>query len=210
LTSAGTLQINVGKKTQSISFSQPSNMTYGDADQALTYSIDSALSVALTSSTTSVCTIVSNAIHIVTPGTCIVAANQTGNSNYSAATQVTRTITITGIASTISISDTTTAFTYTGLAQGPSTSATSGSTGTVTYSYQGRLSTTYGPSATKPTNAGTYTVTATVAASGNYAGASSSSVDFEISKAALTITSSSHTLLMAMQFLQLPPVMRVW
>jgi uncharacterized repeat protein (TIGR02543 family) len=193
LTSAGTLQINVGKKSQSISFSQPSNMTYGDADQELTYSIDSALSVALTSSTTSVCTIVSNAIHIVTPGTCIVAANQTGNSNYSAATQVTRTIAITGIASTISISDTTTAFTYTGLAQGPSASATSGSTGTVTYSYQGRLSTTYGPSATKPTNAGTYTVTATVAASGNYAGASSSSVDFEISKAALTITSSSHT-----------------
>jgi uncharacterized repeat protein (TIGR02543 family) len=128
----------------------------------------------------------------VSPGTCTLAANQTGNSNYSAATQVIRTITITGIASTISISDTTTAFTYTGLAQGPSASATSGSTGTVTYSYQGRLSTTYGPSATKPTNAGTYTVTATVAASGNYAGASSP-VDFEISKAALTITSSSHT-----------------
>jgi len=193
LTSAGSIQINVGKKSQSITFTQPSNMTYGDADQALTYSIDSVLSVALTSSTSSVCTIVSDAIHIVSPGTCTLVANQTGNSNYSAATQVTRTITITGIASTISISDTTTAFTYTGLVQGPSTSATSGSTGTVTYSYQGRLSTTYGPSATKPTNAGTYTVTATLAASGIYASASSSSVDFEISKAALTITSSSHT-----------------
>jgi len=193
LTSAGSIQINVGKKSQSITFIQPSNMTYGDADQALTSSVDSSLSVALTSSTSSVCTIVSNAIHIVSPGTCTVAANQSGNSNYSAATQVTRTITITGIASTISISDTTTAFTYTGLAQGPSTSATSGSIGTVTYSYQGRLSTTYGPSAIKPTNAGTYTVTATLAANGNYASASSSSVDFEISKAALTITSSSHT-----------------
>ena len=193
LTAAGAIQINVGKKSQSITFTQPSNMTFGDADQALTYSIDSVLSVALTSSTSSVCTIVSNAIHIVSPGTCTVAANQSGNSNYSAATQVTRTITITGIASTISISDTTTAFTYTGLAQGPSTSATSGSTGVVTYSYQGRLSTTYGPSATKPTNAGTYSVTATLAASGNYASASSSSVDFEISKVALTITSSSHT-----------------
>lgn len=193
LTSAGSIQINVGKKSQSITFTQPLNMTYGDLDQTLTYSVDSSLSVALTSSTPSICTIQSNAIQIVSPGTCTLAANQTGNSNYSAATQVTRTITITGITSTISISDTTTAFTYTGLAQGPSASATSGSTGTVTYSYQGRLSTTYGPSATKPTNAGTYTVTATVAASGNYAGASSSSVDFEISKAALTITSSSHT-----------------
>ena len=193
LTSAGTLQINVGKKSQSLTFSQPSNMTYGDADQALTYSIDSALSVALTSSTPSVCTIQSDAIRIVSPGTCTVAVNQTGNSNYSAATQVTRSITITGIASTISISDTTTAYTYTGLAQGPSTSATSGSTGTATYSYQGRLSTTYGPSATKPTNAGAYTVTATVAANGNYASASSSSVDFAISKASLSITSSSHT-----------------
>jgi hypothetical protein len=193
LTSAGSLQINVGKASQSITFSQPSNMTYGDADQALTYSVNSGLAVVVTSSTTSICTIVSNKIHIVSPGTCTVAVNQTGNSSYSAATQVTRSITITGIASTISISDTTTAYTYTGLAQGPSTSATSGSTGTATYSYQGRLSTTYGPSATKPTNAGTYTVRSTLAASGNYASASSASVDFEITKASLTITSSSHT-----------------
>jgi len=74
----------------------------------------------------------------------------------------------------------TTSFTYTGSAQGPGTSTVTGSTGTVTYSYVGINSTTYTASATKPTEAGDYTVTATVLADGNYNSKTSAAYTFQI------------------------------
>lgn len=77
-------------------------------------------------------------------------------------------------------------YTYTGSAQGPNT-VTTASPGTVTYSYSG-VSLSYGPSATSPTLAGDYTVTATVAATANYNLASSSATAFTINKAAPTVT----------------------
>ena len=82
----------------------------------------------------------------------------------------------------------TTSFTYTGAAQGPSTASVTGSTGAVTYSYVGVSPTTYGPNATKPTSAGSYTVTATVATDSNYNSASSTATGFTIGKANQTIT----------------------
>ncbi len=68
-------------------------------------------------------------------------------------------------------------------AQGPSTATNTGTGNSYTYSYLGTGFTTYGPSATKPTDGGTYTVTATIDASsdGNYAAASSSPTAFKIS-----------------------------
>ena len=68
-------------------------------------------------------------------------------------------------------------------AQGPSTATNTGTGNSYTYSYTGTGFTTYGPSAAKPTDGGTYTVTATVGASsdGNYAAASSSPIAFKIS-----------------------------
>ena len=95
--------------------------------------------------------------------------------------KATPTLTITG----------TTSFTYTGLPQGPATVTTVGSTGTVTYSYVSTDGTTYPASATKPTNAGSYTVTATAAADANYNQASSSATAFSIAQAPLTITGIS-------------------
>ena len=80
-------------------------------------------------------------------------------------------------------------YTYTGLPQGPDSGATAnGSTGAVTYSYVGTGGTTYTTSPTKPTNAGSYTVTATVAAAGNYDSASSTATAFSINKATPTVT----------------------
>ena len=101
----------------------------------------------------------------------------------------TSTITVNG-----SIVTGTTSFTYSGLPQGPSTSTVTGSTGSVTYSYVGTLPTTYGPSATKPTNAGTYSVTATVAADGNYYAATSAPTAFTIILANSTITVTGSTI----------------
>jgi hypothetical protein len=196
LSAAGSTTINVGKKSQTISFTQPSNMTYGDADQTVTFSVNSALTVALTSSTTSVCTIVSGKIHIVSAGTCTVATNQSGDSNYSAATQVAYSITISRAASSIVISGTNT-YNFNGSAQGPSSSTKSGSGGAVTYSYQGTGSTIYSASTTKPTNAGTYTVTASVAQDSGYTSATSTPFAFSINQisesSGLAITSVAAT-----------------
>lgn len=77
-------------------------------------------------------------------------------------------------------------YTYTGLEQGPN-SATTVSTGVKTYSYSG-ISPAYGPSATQPTLAGNYTVTASVASTSNYNTASSTATAFSIAQAPLTIT----------------------
>ncbi|MEI6607348.1 MAG: MBG domain-containing protein, partial [Verrucomicrobiota bacterium] len=81
-------------------------------------------------------------------------------------------------------------YTYNGSAQGPNTFTTSpaGDSGTATWSYAGTGTTNYGPSATRPTNAGSYTATATVAADSNYSSASSSATAFSIGKATPSAT----------------------
>jgi uncharacterized repeat protein (TIGR02543 family) len=186
--------ITISKSAQTISFTQPANMTFNDPDQSLIFSSNSGLAVTLTSSTTSVCTIASSKIQIVAAGTCTVNANQSGDTNYNAATQVSRSITISRATSAITANGSTT-YTYSGLAQGPSSSTKSGSDGAVTYSYQGTGSTIYSASPSKPTNAGSYSVIATLAADNNYANAISEAYAFSISKASLTVTASSPTVL---------------
>ena len=62
--------------------------------------------------------------------------------------------------------------------------------GVLSYSYQGRLGTAYGPSAAKPTAIGTYTVTITSATTLNY-NAASTTVDFSIIPCDCTIDSVS-------------------
>ncbi|MEI6607001.1 MAG: Ig-like domain repeat protein [Verrucomicrobiota bacterium] len=78
--------------------------------------------------------------------------------------------------------------TYNTGAQGPNTATTGGSSGTVTFSYAGASGTVYPASSTPPTNAGSYTCTATVAADANYLSASSAATSFTISKATPVIT----------------------
>jgi len=84
-------------------------------------------------------------------------------------------------------------YTYNGSAQGPSTlsSPSSPQASSITYSYSGTGSTTYGPTSTMPTNAGTYTVTATVNSDSYYNSASSGAVSFSINKATPTLTVSN-------------------
>jgi autotransporter-associated beta strand protein len=81
-------------------------------------------------------------------------------------------------------------YTYVGSMQGPGVSEvnTGGSTGEVTLSYAGTGSTSYGSSSTPPTSAGTYTVTAMVAADSTYNQASSSPTAFTIAKATPTVS----------------------
>ena len=188
----GTIRKAENLATQTITFNDPLDMTFGAADQAITASSSSGLTVTLASTTTSVCTIVSNSIRIVTVGTCTVTANQAGNGVYAAAAQVSNNVIISKASSSITASGSTT-FTYSGLPQGPATSTPVGSAGAVTYSYVGVAPTSYTASATKPTNAGSYSVTATVATDTNYLSASSTPYSFTISKSPLEITASSPT-----------------
>jgi hypothetical protein len=90
-------------------------------------------------------------------------------------------------ASTITVTGTT-SFTYSGSAQGPSSSTVTGSTGAITYSYVGVNATSYGPSTTAPTNTGTYTATASLAADANYLAATSDAFAFSIVLATPVVT----------------------
>jgi autotransporter-associated beta strand protein len=105
----------------------------------------------------------------------------TGKITVSTDTRATPTVTITGNA---------TPYTYNGSTHGPTTSTNTG-TGVVTYSYSGTPNTgTFTTGAILPTNAGTYSVTATsaVSADGFYKSSSSSATAFTITKASPTAT----------------------
>jgi autotransporter-associated beta strand protein len=91
---------------------------------------------------------------------------------------------------TITVTPAVGGYIYSASYQGPGLSELDkgGSTGGVTLSYSGTGSTTYGPSVTPPTNAGNYTLTATVAADSNYNEASSAPTAFTIAKATPTVS----------------------
>ncbi|WP_162126240.1 YDG domain-containing protein [Flavobacterium phycosphaerae] len=115
--------------------------------------------------------------------------NGTAAGNYTVAQPTELSATISKATSTISVTGAFT-FTYNGTAQGPNTSSVTGSAGAITYSYNG-VSLSYGPSATRPTNVGSYKVVATVAADTNYEAATSADFTFDITKADQTITLAS-------------------
>ena len=172
---------------QTITFGALSTKNYGDAAFGLTATASSGLTVSYVSSNTAVATVVGSTVTIVGVGTSIITASQAGNGTYSPASSVSHILTVDKAASSVSVTGTT-SFTYTNSAQGPVTSSVSGSTGAVSYSYASVDGTTYPASASKPTNAGAYTVTATVAADANYNAASSSATAFTIDKASQSIT----------------------
>jgi hypothetical protein len=86
--------ITIEKKTQTITFDAPTGTEYGDADFDPGATAGSGLAVSYSSTTPSVCTIVSNNVRIVSAGTCTVTAAQSGNATWAAASDVTRYVTI--------------------------------------------------------------------------------------------------------------------
>jgi len=85
-------------------------------------------------------------------------------------------------------------YTYNGSIQGPGVDEVNagGSPGAVTLSYEGTANSgvSYPASATPPTEAGTYTLTATVAGDDNHEAASSTATAFTIAKATATVSSA--------------------
>src|SRR5678809_297207 len=127
-------------------------------------------------------------------GSYSVTATLAADDNYNGAVSSPFAFTIDKASSTVTVTGST-SFIYNTNPQGPGTSTKTGSTGAVTYSYSGTSNggASYGPSATKPTLAGSYSVTATLAADDNYNGAVSSPFAFTIDKASSTVTVTGST-----------------
>jgi hypothetical protein len=92
--------LTIIKSNQTITFNAPPNQNYSPAPVILSATSTSGLTVTLTSSTPSVCTVSLSTLTMLTAGTCTIDANQLGDTNYNAAPTVTRSFTITAIAPT--------------------------------------------------------------------------------------------------------------
>ena len=82
-----TQNITVGKGTQTISFGTPPKIWIGITG-TVTATSNVGLAVSLNSTTPAVCTISGTTVTGISAGTCTITADQTGDANYTAATQV--------------------------------------------------------------------------------------------------------------------------
>ncbi|RUZ58892.1 hypothetical protein EN941_30615, partial [Mesorhizobium sp. M7A.F.Ca.CA.002.06.1.1] len=82
------------RATQTITFPNPGTQTFGTTP-TLSATSDSGLTPVFTSSTTTVCTVTTTGLlAFVSTGTCTINADQPGNDDYLAATQVSRSFTV--------------------------------------------------------------------------------------------------------------------
>jgi uncharacterized protein YhjY with autotransporter beta-barrel domain len=92
-----TQNITIGQSGQSISFSAAPTVLVGGTGTVSATGGGSGNAVTFTSTTTGVCTVSGangSTVTGVAAGTCTIAANQAGNTNYTAATQATQNITV--------------------------------------------------------------------------------------------------------------------
>jgi hypothetical protein len=83
------------KLTQTIIITNfPADITYGVSPTALAAVSTSGLSVAFTTATSLICTVSGTTLTILTVGTCTINANQAGDTNFAAASQVSGSFTI--------------------------------------------------------------------------------------------------------------------
>ena len=100
----------VGKGSQTVSFTStaPTTAVVGGATYSPTATASSGLAAAITvdASASSVCAISGGAVSFVTAGTCVLDANQAGNANYNAASQVQQTFTVGKASQTVTFTST--------------------------------------------------------------------------------------------------------
>ena len=170
---------------QTISFGALSNLTFGAVPFSLTATASSGLPVTLASTTSSVCTLSSATLTIVGTGTCSITASQGGTSNYSGATSVIRTFTVTQGTQTITfpvLSD----IPFDPRAIALTATASSGLTLGLVSTTQS-ICTVSGTSLTL-VKVGTCSITASQSGTPNYAAATSVIRSFNITQASQTIT----------------------
>ncbi|CAN5165613.1 hypothetical protein BH11PSE11_BH11PSE11_18100 [soil metagenome] len=189
-----TQDIIINSGVQTITFNAQAGRTFGATAAALNplASASSALPVTYSSLTLSVCSIAGNIVTVVGAGTCTIAANQAGNANYNAATQVTQNITVNKGNQTIAFAPQPgKLFGVAPFPLSPLATATSGLA--VTYaSTTPTICTNVGSSITI-LSAGTCTISANQAGDANYNAAVQATQNIIVSKGTQTISFASQT-----------------
>ncbi|GAB1451574.1 hypothetical protein MASR2M47_16300 [Draconibacterium sp.] len=165
--------------------------TFGDTDFTISPSTNSGGSLSFLSGNDNVFTIAGNTATIAGTGTTTLDIMLQPTADYFGAIKSVS-FTVNKASSTINVTGAT-SYIYNDQHQGPDGSSVTGSSGSITYSYFGTGATSYGPSSMKPIDAGTYSVTATVAADDNYSTATSAPYNFTILKANPTINVTPYT-----------------
>jgi hypothetical protein len=174
------------KTSQSITFTDPADIVYGQSPAALSATSTSALTVAFTTATPLVCGVSGTTLTINAAGTCTINANQPGNDNYQAATQVVQSFTITPPTAQSITFATPTGMTLGGATQTVAPTATSSLTVTLASTTTG-ICTVTGFVITAVAS-GTCSITASQSGNANYAAATDVVRTFTISLAAQSIT----------------------
>jgi hypothetical protein len=191
LPSSGSYTQTVNQATQTITFPALASTPFTSAPPAPAATASSGLAVSYSSGTPGVCTVTSGGtIAFVSAGTCTIRADQAGNANYTAASQVSQSFSVTPGANVI---------TFPALASTPFTSAppapaaTASSGLAVSYSSgtPGVCTVTSGGTITF-VSVGTCTIQADQAGDANYAAASQVSQSFVVA-ASNSITGTSPT-----------------
>jgi hypothetical protein len=89
-----TQNFNVTIGTQTITFTAPANQVFGVGPVPLTATASSGLAVTFSSTTPLVCTTAGSILTVVAAGSCSITGSQAGNSNWSPAAPVTRTLSV--------------------------------------------------------------------------------------------------------------------
>ena len=166
----GTLVVNQAAQSINVTMHAPANAAFG-ASFGVAASASSGLAVAITASGSCSGSGTGSATITMTSGagTCVVHYNQPGNTNYSAAAEVTDSTTATQLTPTVTVTDPMPTF------DGTPKVASAVATGLNNAVVSGSFTFTYDGVATAPINAKTYVVVATFTSSDpNYTGATGS------------------------------------
>jgi hypothetical protein len=101
--SSASAQLTVQKATQTITFDPLSDKTFGDPDFTVSASASSNLSVGFNA--VGQCTVSGSTVHLTAAGSCSITASQSGDTNYNAATDVTRSFQIAPVVINLSVND---------------------------------------------------------------------------------------------------------
>ncbi len=177
--------LTVTRSSQTITFPAPDPVTYGDADFNAGASASSGLTVTYTSGNPDVATVVGGLIRITGAGTAVITASQAGDSNYDAAADVQRTLTVNKAPQAITFGP------VPSCAFGDpdfSLSATSSSGLTVNFAGDNNAVATLSGTTVHIEGAGSVTITASQPGNQNYLAAPEIQQTLVISKATQTIT----------------------
>jgi CSLREA domain-containing protein len=182
-----TQSIVVNAASQTITFTPPTSpLTYGVAPIILSATGGPSGNAIVFSIVSGPGTITGSTLTVTGVGTIVIAANQAGNANYSAATQVTQSIVVNAASQTITFTPPTSPVTY-GVAA-VTLNATGGASGnTVTFSVVSGPGTITGSTLTV-TGTGTIVIAANQAGNANYSTATQVTQSIVVNAASQTIT----------------------